>query len=80
MTNLPGVVADAVLNTPVPNHDENPDDNVAPDSYAYKSYGVMANWRASKVQGDVAGLKSDVADIKKTLAALTAAVAALPKG
>ena len=73
-------VRDAVLNAPVANHDENPDDNVVPQPAAFRSYSVMANWRASQIQGEVAELKQQNADLKTALDSLIAKVDALPKG
>lgn len=73
-------VTKSVLNAPVLNHDENPDDNVPPDAYAFRSYPVMANWRASQIQGEVADLKAQLATVVSALTTLTAKVDALPKG
>lgn len=65
-------IRDAVLNAPVPNHDPNPNDNVTPPTAAFRSYSVMANWRAAQLQGGVAQLAGQVAGLSKAVAQLAA--------
>lgn len=65
-------VVNGLLNAPVLNHDANPNDDEKPGTYSYKSYGVMANWRAADLQRSVAQLSGQLAGVVKALELLTA--------
>lgn len=65
-------IRDAILNADVPNHDANGDGK--PDgSAAFRSYSVMANFRAADLQRQVASLRTELAGISAAMGALAKA-------
>lgn len=65
-------IRDSIINAPLPNHDTNPDDDKPAGTSLLRSNVVMANWRASQLQGAVASLAGQVAGLGKALEQIAA--------